>query len=224
MARIARVVAVGMAHHVTQRGINREAVFPSDAARLVYLSLLRENAKRHHLRIAGYCLMTNHVHLLVVPDREDALARTLRGTHGRFAQYANAALGRSGHFWQNRFFSCPVEDRAVAKVLSYIELNPVRAGLAAVPAAFAWSSAAVHLGMQRDQTGMLDLDWWRQRWTEDEWSFILRSRVAPEAIRQATHTGRPFGSEEFVADLARRLGRKLDRGKGGRPKKRSLAA
>ena len=220
MARLARVVAVGVAHHITQRGLDRHTVFASDKCRSVYLALLREHAARSRVRILGYCLMTNHVHILAVPEHVEALAATFRYTHGRFAQYANARQCRSGHFWQNRFYSCPVEESAIANVLAYIELNPVRAGLVPAAGAFEWSSAGVHLGKRRDRSGVLDMEWWRSQWTEAEWSAILANKQSRlELIRQATYTGRPFGSADFVAALERRLDRKLERQKTGRPKR-----
>lgn len=222
---MARVVAVGVAHHITQRGINRQAVFTSDKSREVYLSLLREHADRHRLRILGYCLMTNHVHVLAVPDRDDALAATFRYAHGRYAQYANTELRRSGHFWQNRFPSCPVEASATDHVLAYVERNPVRAGMVRQAGAFAWSSAGVHTGAHADDGGTLDLTAWRERWTGAEWAEALAGEQADaEALRRATYTGRPLGSEAFVADLELRLQRKLQRQKGGRPKRNDAAA
>ena len=225
MGRIARVVAVGNAHHITQRGIARQAVFHADSARKTYLELLHENARRHQLRILGYCLMTNHVHLLAVPEYEDSMARTMRLVHGQYAQYANTALGRNGHFWQNRFYSCPVEQRAVGNVLAYIELNPVRAAICHHPAEFRWSSAATHLGMRSDEHALLDLEWWRGVSNPSEWAAVLDGNaLRGEDIRRATYTGRPFGSEDFVADLETRLQRKLERQKGGRPKKASVMA
>ena len=219
MARLARVVAIGVAHHITQRGVDRQAVFVSNKCRSVYLALLKEHAARSRVRILGYCLMTNHVHILAVPECADALATTFRYAHGRFAQYANAQQCRSGHFWQNRFYSCPVEESAIGNVLAYIELNPVRAGLVPTADSFEWSSARVHLGKRRNNSGLLDLQWWRSQWMAAEWPAILASEQSrPDPIRQATFTGRPLGSADFVAALEKRLGRKLERQKAGRPK------
>ena len=182
MARIARVVAVGLPHHVTQRGIARSPVFTSDQSRAVYLSLLREHSERQQLRILAHCLMTNHVHLLAIPQREDSLSRTLRYVHGRFAQYSNAELNRSGHFWQNRFYSCPVDPAAVSRVLAYIELNPVRAGLTADPDAYAWSSAAVHTGAYPDLFRVLDMNWWATgEWNAQSWKEYLRAPRGDES-------------------------------------------
>ncbi len=111
MPRMARAVVPGVPHHLTQRGLDRQDVFfePSDYE--VYLTQVRTNAQRFGTDLLGYCCMTNHVHWVVVPQSADSLARTFGEAHGRYAAYANAKLGRSGHFWQNRFFSCAL-DRA----------------------------------------------------------------------------------------------------------------
>jgi putative transposase len=102
MPRIARAVAVGLPHHVTQRGNNRRRIFDSDHDRLLYLKLLHTYSERHGLRLWGYCLMDNHVHLIVVPSRADSLTRTLRQTHSDYARYVNIKRRTMGHFWQNR--------------------------------------------------------------------------------------------------------------------------
>ncbi len=128
MARFARVVAVGPPHHVTQRGNNRQVVFQSDQDRALYLKLLREQSARRRLSIWGYCLMDNHVHLIAAPLSEESLARALRQTHADYARYANVKRGAVGHFWQNRYFSCPMEDGHCWTALAYVERNPVRAG------------------------------------------------------------------------------------------------
>lgn len=212
---MSRVVAVGVAHHITQRGTNRQAVFTGYKSQDVYLGLLKENAERNRLRILGYCLMTNHVHILAIPEHPGALAATFRYAHGRFAQYANAVHCRSGHFWQNRYYSCPVEDAQTGRVLAYIELNPVRAGLVGSAAEFPWSSAAAHIQGREDSLGLLDLRWWKDRWTGTEWAEVLGdSSFDAEALRKATFSGRPLGSSEFVKDLESRLGRRLERQKG----------
>jgi putative transposase len=108
MARFSRVIAVGVAHHVTQRGNARQFLLNSDADRDVYLSLLRANTGKHAAAVLGYCLMSNHVHLVMVPRGADSLALALKHTHGRYAAYWNAKHGTSGHVWQGRFYSCPL--------------------------------------------------------------------------------------------------------------------
>src|ERR1019366_1147458 len=94
----------------------------------------------------GYCLMPNHVHWVVSPREPQSLARAFGEAHGRYASYANAKLSRSGHFWQNRFFSCCLDQAHLWAALRYVERNPVRARLADEASAFKWSSAAAHTG------------------------------------------------------------------------------
>src|SRR5262245_66682086 len=110
MPRRPRIVIPGVAHHVTQRGNNRQQVFFSDADFRLYLDLITEYAPRFGVAVLGYCLMPNHVHLIVVPEAETSLARTLGAAHSEFALAVNASAGRSGHLWQNRFFSCPMDE------------------------------------------------------------------------------------------------------------------
>ena len=129
MARFARVVAVDVPHHVTQRGNARRFMLDCDADRRVYLGLLREHIEGCRVSLIGYCLMSNHVHLVLVPKEPKALARALRHTHGRYASYWNAAYRSSGHVWPGRYYSCPLDEAHLWEALRYTELNPVRAGL-----------------------------------------------------------------------------------------------
>ena len=144
MARQARCVIPGVAHHVTQRGNKRQDVFFVEADYRVYLSYLKESAQRYGLEVTAYCLMTNHIHLLAVPEEESSLSKALGRTHLMYAQYIHRLHGRLGHFWQNRFYSCPLDDAHAYHAAAYIELNPVRAGMAAQAWEYPWSSAAMH--------------------------------------------------------------------------------
>ncbi|HEY2392330.1 MAG TPA: transposase [Candidatus Angelobacter sp.] len=109
MARLARVVAVDVPHHVTQRGNARQSILTSDGDRMVYLELLRNAVQFNSVSLLGYCLMSNHVHRVMVPHQADSLANALKQTHGRYATYWNASQGKSGHVWQGRFYSCPLD-------------------------------------------------------------------------------------------------------------------
>src|SRR5262249_39603399 len=142
VARLARVVAVDVAHHVTQRGNARQFILASDGERMVYLDLLRKAVEFHPLSVIGYCLMSNHVHLVVIPRKAEALAEALKQAHGRYAAYWNAVHASSGHVWQGRFYSCPLDSRQLWEALRYAELNPVRAGLVQQAELWPWSSAA----------------------------------------------------------------------------------
>lgn len=222
MARLPRVVVVDIPHHVTQRGNARQVILARDHDRLAYLELLRQYSELYHLSLLGYCLMSNHVHLIAVPRRAEALAQTLKHTHGRYASYWNACQSSTGHVWQGRFYSCPLDDPHLWAALRYTELNPVRAGLVATAEQWPWSSAAAHCGAAPDP--MLELERWRKLWTPPEWSKYLtaaESQTDLTALRQCTHTGRPLGTPEFVAALEESTRRLLAPRKRGRPKKSS---
>jgi putative transposase len=227
MARLARVAAVGVAYHITQRGNARRDVFESQGDRLVYLSLLRQYARLHQLSLLGYCLMSNHVHLVAIPHRPDSMARALLHAHGRYAACLNTRQGASGHVWQGRYYSCPLDQRHLWAALRYAECNPVRAAMLSAPEDFPWSSAAAHCSGE-DPQHILDLEPWRDYWTPPDWRFFLHATGAGERdaeageIRAHTHTGRPLGSSGFVRDLERELGRSLAPHKGGRPPKSML--
>src|SRR6266853_6938672 len=218
MGRFPRVVVVDVAHHVTQRGNARQVILSSDGDRVTYLELLRQYSELHGLALLGYCLMSNHVHLIVVPRAAEALAQTLKHTHGRYASYWNARNSSSGHVWQGRFYSCPLDETHLWKALRYVELNPVRAAMAGAPEQWRWSSAAAHCGAAASDT-LLEMERWRKRWTRAEWRAHLaagESATDMTALRQYTHTGRPLGSAEFVASLEHSTLRSLAPRKAGR--------
>ena len=146
MPRIARIIAPGFPHHITQRGNNRATVFFDDEDRQTYLKLLSGYAQKYSLQILAYCLMDNHVHLLAAPETEKSLSRGVGLTNQVYTQYLNRKLNQSGRIWQNRFFSCVVEsDRYLWAVARYIERNPVKIGLADRVEEYRWSSAKAHL-------------------------------------------------------------------------------
>jgi putative transposase len=193
---------------------------------MVYLNLLRQNIELHGVALVGYCLMSNHVHLVAIPENGCGLALALKDTHGRYAVYWNTVHRSSGHAWQGRYFSCPLDGAHLWEALRYVELNPVRAGVAIEAEAWMWSSAATHCGTQIGNE-ILNLEIWRNHWTANAWRQYLaagemESNLA--AIRQCTHTGRPLGSTEFVQTLEGSMKRRLAPQKGGRPPKPRLDA
>ena len=226
MARLARVVAVDVPHHVTQRANARRYILNSDAERMVYMDLLRQAVQLHALSLLGYCLMSNHVHLVVIPQKPHALAVAFKQTHGRYASYWNASHRSSGHAWQGRFYSCPLDTTHLWEALRYAERNPVRAGLVSKPEEWPWSSAAAHCGIA-DPDACLTMEPWSAQWTIARWRDFLsqgetESQLQLSAIRQATHTGRPLGAPEFVEALEERMHRRLSPQKGGRPKNSAI--
>jgi putative transposase len=211
MPRFARAVAVGFPHHITQRGTDRDCVFFTNADRDIYLDLLGSSARQSSLRILAYCLMPNHIHLVAVPDELDSLAVALRRTHGRYANYLNARRGRTGHLWQNRFYSCPLDEDHLSVALRYVERNPIRAGLAEFVDRYPWSSAAAHL-TGRDPKNILDMRFWQDRGAAEDWRSLLATPeelLAVRLLQRATFTGRPVGSAGFIDHLETQLERTM---------------
>jgi putative transposase len=212
MPRVARIVIPNCPHHVTQRGNNRQDVFLADEDRVAYLELLQEEAQRQALGVEGYCLMSNHVHLIVTPKSEAALAKALGRTGYRYAQYINRRHGRSGHLWQNRFDSCALDADHYWTAMAYVEQNPVRARIVRCAWRYAWSSAAAHCGVEPDRSGLLELSAWGKSMTDSGWRQTLGQRLDGETfsrLRLSTHRGRPLGSDRFLRKIESLLGRRL---------------
>ena len=216
---MARTVIAGVAHHVTQRGNRKEDVFFTDTDRRRYLALLREYSEKHRLEILAYCLMTNHIHLVVVPQQEESLAAVLKPVHLRYAQHINWTRNLNGRLWQGRYFSCPLDEAHCLAAVRYTECNPVRARLVGKAEDYPWSSAANHTGKRDDPlvsksfkeaTGISDWSAWLQEGLSD---------VLHEQLRRHTRNGRPLGSDSFVSRLEQICGRILRPKPGGRPRK-----
>lgn len=215
MARFARIVVPGTPHHVTQRGNRRDDVFFGEADRREYLALLSKYLDRYKPRLLAYCLMNNHVHLILVPRDADALGRVLRDTHMSYTRYVNRRQGLSGHLWQGRFFSCPLDKLHLWAAVRYVERNPVRAGLVRRAEDYPWSSAAGHCGVVSDPllSGKLELSDHVANWRD--WLGEQDDEAIVETLRQCTRTGRPCGSPTFVRRLEKLLRRKITKRKPG---------
>jgi len=203
-------VEAGLAYHVPQRGSNRQRVFFCASDYRMYLSLLREQLAHAEVRVLAYCLMTNHVHLVVVAERADSLAVLFRRVHGRYSQYLNTRRRRSGHLWQQRYFSCPLAASHLWIALRYVEQNPCRAHMVRAAADYKWSSAAAHLGVVADKSKLLDDRFWRQAGGSETWREMHDAPDQPERVlllQRCTYAGRPFGDEEFVGRLEDRFQR-----------------
>jgi putative transposase len=145
MPRRARLLLPGVPVHLIQRGNNRSACFYADEDYRFYLDHLAEQAVKHGCDVHAYCLMTNHVHLLLMPQTENGLGALMKSLGQRFVQYVNRAYRRSGTLWEGRFRSCLLQEEAyVLACYRYIELNPVRVGMVAHPAEYRWSSYLVN--------------------------------------------------------------------------------
>ncbi|MEQ1863416.1 MAG: transposase [Micropepsaceae bacterium] len=214
MARMARAVAPGVPHHVTQRGNRRQKVFFEDADYTVYKELLAEGCKAAGVAIWAYCLMPNHVHLILVPGDRDGLRAALAESHRRYTRLINGRKGWTGYLWQGRFASFAMDDAHLLACARYVEQNPVRARLVERAREWRWSSARAHLSGRDD--GLVRVKPLLDR--VDDWLAFLGERLTEEdlePIRSGEHTGRPLGSPAFVKQLERRLGRTLARQKPG---------
>lgn len=129
-----------------QRGNGRQDVFSVPDDYRAYLALLGEQKERFGLEVRGYCLMGNHVHLVAVPPSETSLAKATGRTHFGYTHYVGRLHGRSGHLWQNRFYSCALDEDHTEAALGYVERNPLRARIVQKAWRYEWSSAAVHVG------------------------------------------------------------------------------
>ena len=221
MPRTARVVIPGQPHHVTQRGNNRNDVFFVDDDRRVYLELLKERSAQFGLEVVGYCLMTNHIHLVAIPKRADSLAKAVGRTNLKYTQYINRLHGRSGHLWQDRFFSSALDEQYFWAALAYVERNPVRAKIVRRPWRYPFSSASAHVE-GKDATGLLDLDKWREMLDGRNWQETLTAPLDEPLIARLqrwSNRGCPLGSDSFISKMERLVGRRLRPLPVGRPKK-----
>jgi len=214
MARLARVVAPGIPHHVTQRGNRRHQVFFGDDDYATYRALLAEGCRAAGVAVSAYCLMPNHVHLILTPSDADGLRAALGEAHRRYTRHVNSREDWRGYLWQGRFASCPMDEAYLLACARYVELNPVRARLARRARDWRWSSARAHLAGEDDELvrvrPLLAL--------APDWPGLLAEGLAAadhEAIRAGERSGRPLGSARFVARLEKRLDRPLARQKPG---------
>lgn len=220
MPRRARFVCPGVPHHVTQRGNRRGQVFFTDTDHRAYLKWLREYADAHGTEILAYCLMPNHVHLVVVPASKDSLHRTFRQLHRRYAQCLNHRKDWSGHVWQGRYFASVLDESYFWSAIRYVELNPVRARMVQRAEDYAWSSARSHCGLGGDPVLSAGSRWLEQFKGVRDWSAWLAAGVESERLRELrarTRTGTPCGSPEFIQRLETQAGRALRARPRGRP-------
>jgi len=219
MPRIARIVAPGYPHHVTQRGTNRSVIFFDERDRTFFLSALNQWTERTETKVWAYCLMDNHFHLLLEPMNVEGLGKCLHGATFRYAQYFNGKYGRTGRLWENRYFSCPIDKNAYLwAAVRYIEKNPVRAKITRKAEDWKWSSARTHITGIPDKT--INLFDWLKKTERSDYTAFLREGANDDHIRKATSTGRPLGSSVFLEILETQLGRLLKPKKRGRPSKK----
>ncbi|MHB1349285.1 MAG: transposase [Desulfobulbaceae bacterium] len=227
MPRQARLLLANCPHHIIQRGHNRQVIFAGDDDYLYYLDALKDWKARLGCKLYSYCLMTNHVHLVLDPgDQPENISLLMKRLAGRQARHVNRLEGRTGALWEGRYKSSPIQaDRYLLACCRYVELNPLRAGMTDDPASYRWSSCPAKTG--RVQGNWLDFDpfylglaatpeeralryreWLQQTVPEGEWKLI----------REATQRGQLAGNGKFVDEISTKLGRRLDPRGPGRPR------
>ena len=233
MARLARIVIPHMAHHVTQRGNRRLPVFFSDADREVYIGLLAEFAQTSQTRCLAWCLMDNHVHLVLVPETTDGLRAMLAEAHRRYTREINFREGWRGHLFQSRFASYPMDDAHLMTAVRYVERNPVAAKLVENAADWRWSSARSHIAGKRvGGDPLTDVQALGRH--VPNWRAMLRhgletgavtpdGEVLADAIERRLSTGRALATPEWIAEQGLALARQLAPQKPGRKPKQSVS-
>jgi putative transposase len=225
MARIARIVIPGVAHHVTQRGNRRQPVFFSDDDRRLYLALVREGCANARVRCLAWCLMDNHVHLVLAPETADGLRAALGEAHRRYTRAINFREGWRGYLFQGRFASFPMDDAHLMAAVRYVELNPVAAALVARAEDWHWSSARSHLAGKRVGHDTLTdvpalgahVPNWRAllRYAAEAGGIGAEGEAVAEQIEARLRTGRPLAADEWIARQEQATGHKLTPGKRG---------
>ena len=221
MARLARFVLPGVPHHVTQRGNGRQQTFFFDEDYAAYRDLLAEHCVAHGVSVWSWVLMPNHVHLILVPEHEDALRAALSKVHRAYAGRIHAREKRTGHFWQGRFGCVAMDETHLMAALRYVALNPVRARLVRRAQDWRWSSARALLDPVRGD-GITDVAPVLDR--VPDFAGMLAAGEDEDmsvALRRSESTGRPLGSSAFLDRAEEVLGRNPRPGRRG-PKPKQL--
>jgi len=214
MARLARIVVPGLPHPLTQRGNRREALFFEDGDHEIYIDLLAEQALKVSVAVWAYCLMPNHVHLILRPMRSGDLGRAVGEAHRRYTNFINARGRWAGHLFQSRFSSVVLDDDQLIRAVRYVSMNPVRARLVNRPEEWKWSSVRAHVSGVDDALVSVRPVLDRIPHLKD----LLQAGLEDDygELRRAEATGRPLGTPEFVNGLETVLGRKIARRAPGR--------
>jgi putative transposase len=216
MGRNCRIVIPGIPHHVTQRGVRRMTVFFDDSDRESYLRKMASKAQQHGVNILCWCLMPNHVHLIMVPTDENGLTLAVGRAHWAYVKDLNERHSCSGRLFQGRFYSTPMDACHSLNAIRYVLQNPVRAGFVAEPELYRWSSARYHLGLAREDPLVTNRD---TPMVLDWMEFLHREAADIEDIRSCTLQGRPYGDDTFLSWIKDRTGLDFSKPRMGRPRK-----
>lgn len=225
MARLPRLTVPGYPHHIVQRGNNRQPIFTDRADYELLLDLLAEHARTQRVALHAYVLMSNHFHLLATPDTQEGVPALMQAVGRSYVRQFNRRHGRTGTLWEGRYRSTLIQaERYLLACMVYIDLNPVRAGMVADPAAYPWSSHAHYAGRRVDRLVTPHGLWWELGNTpfarEAAYAELVRTGLSDAQQRALTDSvlgGWALGEADYVADLQARTARRLVRSKAGRP-------
>ncbi len=225
MARLPRLTLAGFPHHVILRGNNRQNIFHDHDDHQRMLRALREFSVDCKVALHAYVLMSNHMHLLLTPETNDGVPRMMQAMGRSYVRYFNDRHGRTGTLWEGRYRSSVIEaERYLLACMAYIDLNPVRAGMVSAPSDYPWSSHAHHVGLRADPLVTPHPLYWELGNTpfarEIAYANLVKagqSLAQREKLTQATQSGWALGDGRFVADLQKRITRRVTPGRAGRP-------
>ena len=226
MARQPRLSLAGYPHHIIQRGNNRQLIFMDVADRQLFLDLLEEHSRQFGVAIHSYVLMDNHIHVLATPSTAEALPGMMQAVGRRYVRYFNDRYHRTGTLWDGRYKSTLVQSESYLLIcMAYVDLNPVRAGMVAQPADYAWSSHGHYTGQRTDKLITPHSLAWELGNTpfarEAAYASLVQGGLAQRAQTAITDSvlyGWALGDAEFVANLQKKTRRRLVKGQAGRPK------
>ena len=228
MARLPRLTVPGYPHHIIQRGNNRQAIFSETADYELLLQLIDEHARKQHVAVHGYVLMSNHFHLLATPETEEGIPQLMQAVGRRYVRNFNMRQSRTGTLWEGRYKSTLIQaERYLLNCMVYMDLNPVRAGMVLDPADYRWSSHLHYIGRQHDKLITPHPLYWELGNTpfarDQAYAELVRAGVSEQqqrALTDATLRGWALGEPDYVADLQRRTERRVQKASAGRPASR----
>lgn len=225
MARLSRLTLPGHAHHVIQRGNNRQAIFADRADYQMMLDLLDESARRFGVAIHAYVLMDNHFHLLATPQTTEGLPQMMQAVGRRYVRYFNDRHQRTGTLWEGRYKSTLIQtERYLLACMAYIDLNPVRAGMVAQPRDYPWSSHAHYIGLAQDRLLTPHPLVWALGNTpfarEAAYADLVQAGISTgqqQVLTDSALRGWALGEPEFVNNLQKLTTRRVTKRTAGRP-------
>jgi putative transposase len=226
MARLPRLTVPGYPHHIIQRGNNRQPIFGGTADYELLLGLVDEHARKQHVALHAYVLMSNHFHLLATPETAEGIPQMMQAVGRRYVRNYNLRYARTGTLWEGRYRSTLIQaERYLLACMVYLDLNPVRAGMVADPGDYPWSSYQHYIGRRHDKLVTPHPLYWELGNTpfsrDQAYLELVRagiSRQQEQALTDSALRGWALGEPDYVADLQRRTERRLARAQAGRPK------